>query len=333
MIKSTIANPVTFTHSGKTRIYAISPYRFSGSRHYSGRYPPLPSLRHGQSLKDRYWERQEFFTVRNWVYRLAELHVVSCRNSWCQITKLLANRGLAYANVPEFLPASFERAKVKHTHVQMTIAAVFVFAPTFASADIAGTATVVDGNTLIVGEQRVRLSGVDAPEMKQTCIADGAIWDCGSDAADALANKIGQSTVFCRGGTRDPNGDLVAVCFSGRDDINQWLVMEGWAVANRFDSGDYTDEESVARMSRRGIWRGEFMLPSLWREGKRVAGEVVAEQTGECLVKGDLNDRGVRIYYEPGHGAYESVEIDESGGERWFCTAEEAQRHGFRPAK
>ena len=222
---------------------------------------------------------------------------------------------------------------MKHSHVQVTIAFVVVFAPTLALADIAGNATVVDGNTLVIDDTNVRLNGVDAPELKQTCIADGAIWDCGADAASALADHIGQRVVFCRGSGRDANGDLVAVCFSGRDDVNQWLVMEGWAVANRQDTGDYTDEESVARMARRGIWRGEFMLPSLWREGKRVAGEIVAEQTGACLVKGDVNEQGSSIYYESGHKDYDSVEIDESAGEHWFCTAEEAQRNGFRPAK
>ncbi len=210
---------------------------------------------------------------------------------------------------------------------------LIVFLPGVAIADVAGMATVLDGNSLQFETERVRLMGVDAPDPGQTCIADGQIWNCGADAAKALADRIGESVVMCRGAERDANGNLLAICFAGRDDINQWLVSEGLAVANRQQSGDYTDEESIARLSRRGIWRGEFTLPSLWREGQRISGQAISSATGECIVKGDITDRGIRVYHEPGGKLYEGVEIDTAAGERWFCSAEEAQRHGFRPAK
>ena len=182
-------------------------------------------------------------------------------------------------------------------------------------------------------DQQVLLLGVDAPEAAQTCIAEGTMWNCGAEATQALIQRIGSATVFCRGNSFGPNGELLAVCFAGREDLNQWMVTEGWAVSRREQSVIYSDEEAVARLSRRGIWRGEFTLPSLWREGKRMSGRKVIDATEECIVKGDITERGIRIYHLPGGKFYDQVEINAATGERWFCSAEEAQMQGYRPSK
>ena len=66
-----------------------------------------------------------------------------------------------------------------------------------AGATISGPARVVDGDTLEVGDTRVRLHGIDAPESKQRCRAGGRTWSCGREAAHALARRIGSRTVAC----------------------------------------------------------------------------------------------------------------------------------------
>ena len=65
-----------------------------------------------------------------------------------------------------------------------------------ASADIAGTASVIDGDTIEIHGQRIRFHGIDAPESRQTCVAGGEEWRCGQEAALALAELIGRSPVL-----------------------------------------------------------------------------------------------------------------------------------------
>lgn len=134
-----------------------------------------------------------------------------------------------------------------------------------AGEPIVGKARVIDGQTLDVGSQRIRLHGIDAPDGKQTCTADGGEWDCGREATFALANLLGNHWIECDERGRDRYGRIVAVCRVGPYDISARMVQEGWALADRRYSSDYVDEENVAKAARIGIWRGEFTPPSEWR--------------------------------------------------------------------
>ncbi len=145
--------------------------------------------------------------------------------------------------------------------------------PVNALADITGKPRVIDGDTLEIAGERIRLHGIDAPESEQTCVADGKRWHCGLEASSALAFKIARGWVTCQGEDRDRYGRLIAVCYAGGvggPELNAWLVSEGWALAYRRYSLDYIDEEAAAQEARRGIWRGEFMEPWKWRRGERV---------------------------------------------------------------
>ena len=99
------------------------------------------------------------------------------------------------------------------------------------SAGVSGRARVVDGDTLDVGAVRVRLHGVDAPESRQSCVAGGRRWACGERATRALAGRIGGRTVACEERDRDRYGRIVAVCRNARQDVNAWMVSQGWALA------------------------------------------------------------------------------------------------------
>jgi len=138
-----------------------------------------------------------------------------------------------------------------------------------AAETLTGVASVVDGDTVKIHGERVRLHGIDAPESAQQCRQKGRHWPCGRRAAFALADRIGRRPVRCDGRERDRYGRLVAVCYQGGTDLNAWMVREGWALAYRRYSREYVTEEREARKSRSGVWRGEFTTPWDWRAQRR----------------------------------------------------------------
>ncbi len=138
-------------------------------------------------------------------------------------------------------------------------------------ADMVGEARIIDGDTVEIGGERIRLHGIDAPESRQTCTVIGEEWRCGESATLALVDETSGQPVTCKGKKRDRYGRLIAVCYAGTDDLNAWMVREGWAVAYRRYSKDYVDEEVEARAAGKGVWRGDFTLPWKWRRSARQA--------------------------------------------------------------
>ena len=116
-------------------------------------------------------------------------------------------------------------------HRRLLLAVVIALTGSSASgSDLAGRASVVDGDTIEIHSQRIRLFGIDAPESKQSCEdADGHNYRCGQQAALALSDYIGQRTVACKPRADDRYGRIVAVCRIGGEDISAWLVWQGWA--------------------------------------------------------------------------------------------------------
>ena len=95
--------------------------------------------------------------------------------------------------------------------------------------------------------QRIRLFGIDAPESSQLCMrASGERWRCGQQASFALADRIGRASVSCQPRDLDRYGRVVAVCFKGIEDLNRWMVANGWAVAFKRYSLDYVADEAAA---------------------------------------------------------------------------------------
>ena len=145
------------------------------------------------------------------------------------------------------------------------LASLLVLVPVLALADGAGRATVIDGDTLEIGGERYVLDGIDAPESGQLCRLDGKPWRCGQGAADALAGRIGRRPVTCRELGRDRSRRVVARCTVAGEDLGEWLLANGWAVARTLYAYEYTRAEQGAKSARRGIWAGEFELPWEWR--------------------------------------------------------------------
>ncbi len=138
-----------------------------------------------------------------------------------------------------------------------------------AHADVSGTARVVDGDTLEIAGERIRLHGIDAPEKDQTCSIDGRAWACGIAAWGELVQITAGKEVACEPRDTDRYGRTVAACSADGTDLGDWLVRKGWAVAYYMYSYEYTRAEHHAKTNRLGLWAGEFVMPWKWRRMKR----------------------------------------------------------------
>ena len=133
-----------------------------------------------------------------------------------------------------------------------------------------GEARALDGDTLQLGETRLRLHGIDAPELRQTCEdSAGEVWACGRRAASELAAAVADGEVHCISRERDRYQRLIATCWADGLNVGQSLVTQGWAVAYRRFSTDYVSEENLARFLTHGIWAGRFEMPWEWRQARR----------------------------------------------------------------
>lgn len=127
---------------------------------------------------------------------------------------------------------------------------------------LAGRAEVTDGDTLRIGATRIRLRGIDAPELAQTCTDQaGADWACGAHAKAFVIGLVAHQDVACMLAGTDAYGRSLGSCTVSATDIGSQIVAAGWAVAN----GGYFAEQSGARAAQRGIWSGSFVAPAQWR--------------------------------------------------------------------
>src|SRR5690606_3044159 len=131
-----------------------------------------------------------------------------------------------------------------------------------------GVATVVDGDTLRIGDERIRLLGIDAPEVQQTCSA-AAKWPCGMKATQQLRLYTAGHRVSCEALSQDNYGRLVAICIADGRDLSEAMTRSGYAVATPQYSDRYVGPESAARAERRGIWAGSFQDPATYRRERR----------------------------------------------------------------
>ena len=133
---------------------------------------------------------------------------------------------------------------------------------------------MVDGDTIDIAGQRIRLTGLDAPEWNQTCrTADGGTWECGARSSRWMRDLTRGKTLTCRPEGYDRYGRPLALCRDGKTDIAEVMVADGFAVA----TSRYTSAEASARKARLGIWQGRFDTPAAWRRREAAA---TAAETG-----------------------------------------------------
>jgi len=128
-----------------------------------------------------------------------------------------------------------------------------------------GPATVLDGDTIVVRNTHIRLSGIDAPELKQTCLKDSQLWNCGIASKTALDYMTAGARVSCSVEGYDKFNRVLATCYVGSINLNETMVRLGMAVAYTRYSTRYLEVQESAEADRRGIWSSTFTQPETFR--------------------------------------------------------------------
>ena len=139
--------------------------------------------------------------------------------------------------------------------------AFFILFSASANAEV----MVIDGDSLMVNGVEVRLEGIDAPEYHQECYDQNDVsYPCGKKAYEFLLKIVGQDTV-CKEIEKDRYQRSVAICVSQGKNLNREMIVNGWAVAYTSYTNAFAKEEKEAQNAKRGIWKGRFMHPELYR--------------------------------------------------------------------
>ncbi len=165
----------------------------------------------------------------------------------------------------------------------LLLAAIWLLAMTGqpALAEITGRPKIVDGDTIELQGQAIRLYGVDAPELGQACTIGEQTYDCGMVARTALLDLTAGVAVTCRVLAPEPGAAAGEAkpgrCFAQGYDLSEGMTYTGWALALREVSERYLVFEERAQAAGRGLWKGRFVTPWDWRGGARLAAQGAAE--------------------------------------------------------
>ena len=121
--------------------------------------------------------------------------------------------------------------------------------------------TVIDGDTIRLGDVKIRFSGIDAPEINQTCVASEGKVACGKISRDLLIEKVTNNKISCTDEGKDFYGRVLSECFVNGESLSSYLVREGFAFAYRKYSNKYIEDEEYAKFNKLGMWSMEFQYP------------------------------------------------------------------------
>lgn len=231
------------------------------------------------------------------------------------------------------------------------------FLPATPSSTLTGKASVIDGDTIEIHGQHIRLDGIDAPESAQSCKdADNKRYLCGKDAALFLDRFIAvASPVRCEFVTWDQYDRFVGECFRADGaSLNAAMVRSGYALDwQKHSKGKYAAYQRDAKQEKVGMWVGTFQPAWEFRAQQQVKApqqadadadsspafalnnEVAARAArGTCDIKGNISiETGERIYHVPGQKFYAKTRISPQKGEKWFCSEDEAVQSGWRRSR
>ena len=128
---------------------------------------------------------------------------------------------------------------------------------------------VVDGDTIYLNGKKIRFTGIDTPELKQTCIKQGIKIFCGVTAKKKLIDKIADNTVECINEGKDQYKRTLAECFVNNESLSSYLVRSGYAFAYRKYSKKFIEDENYAKFNQIGMWSMEFDYPWDYRKLKK----------------------------------------------------------------
>ena len=125
---------------------------------------------------------------------------------------------------------------------------------------------VVDGDTIHLNGEKIRFTGIDTPELKQTCINQGIIDPCGVTAKEILIDKISDNEVECVSEGKDQYKRTLAECFVNNESLSSYLVRSGYAFAYRKYSKKFISDEDYAKANKMGMWSMKFDYPWDYRK-------------------------------------------------------------------
>ena len=140
---------------------------------------------------------------------------------------------------------------------------------------ISGIAKVIDGDTIKIKKNKIRLFGIDAPEKKQQCqkprfsiffLTFNKNYKCGEISTNKLKIKINKKLVMCKYNKKDRYNRFIAECYKDKININKWMISNGYAVAYKKYSKKFISQENLAKKEKLGIWAGTFEMPWEWRK-------------------------------------------------------------------
>ena len=125
---------------------------------------------------------------------------------------------------------------------------------------------IIDGDTIHLNNEKIRFSGIDTPELQQTCSKNNEIIYCGIQARQLLIDKIGKNKVNCIREGKDQYKRTLAECFVNDLSLSRFLVREGYAFAYRKYSKKFINDENFAKKNNIGMWTMKFEYPWDWRK-------------------------------------------------------------------
>ena len=128
---------------------------------------------------------------------------------------------------------------------------------------------VVDGDTIHLNGEKIRFTGIDTPELKQTCIKEEAIDPCGITAKEILIKKISNNKVLCISEGKDRYNRTLAECFVNDESLSSYLVRSGYAFAYRKYSKKFILDENYAKLNKIGMWSMKFSYPWDYRKSNK----------------------------------------------------------------
>ena len=134
------------------------------------------------------------------------------------------------------------------------------------ASTIFNSVKITDGDSIKIGNNRIRLQGIDAPELKQKCTKENQEYSCGIDSKNFLRDLVKESVVKCKYKEVDRYNRILGMCFVNDININEQMVENGWAMAYRKYNKIFVENENNAKKNFRGIWAGEFEKPWDWRK-------------------------------------------------------------------
>jgi endonuclease YncB( thermonuclease family) len=125
---------------------------------------------------------------------------------------------------------------------------------------------ITDGDTIKINGEKIRFSGIDTPELKQTCIKEGVNNSCGLKAKQILIDKISDNNIICTKEGKDQYKRTLAECFVNDESLSSYLVRSGYAFAYRKYSKKFIADEDYARINKLGMWSMNFEYPWDFRQ-------------------------------------------------------------------